>query len=53
MSKQYKLAEVAEILGENFETLKTRSKRGEFPTQIEYDGKKPHKVVTAESFRSS
>jgi site-specific recombinase XerD len=49
MSKLYRLSEAADILGENIETLKTKSKRGELPTQIEYEGKKPYKVITAET----
>lgn len=49
MSKLYKLSEAADILGENLETLKTKSKRGELPTEIEYEGKKPYKVITAET----
>lgn len=49
MSKLYRLSEAADILGENLETLKTKSKRGELPTQIEYEGKKPYKVITAET----
>jgi integrase len=49
MSKLYKLSEAAEILGENLETIKTKSKRGEIPTQIEYEGKKPFKVISAET----
>jgi site-specific recombinase XerD len=49
VSKLYRLTEAADILGENLETLKTKSKRGELPTQLEYEGKKPYKVITAET----
>jgi site-specific recombinase XerD len=52
MSKLFKLAEVASITGENLETLKTRSKRGEFPTVLFQEGKKKVKGVTQETLAS-
>lgn len=49
MDKLFKLAEVASITGENLETLKTKSKRGEFPTVLFKEGNKTYKGVTAQA----
>ena len=49
MSKTYKLSEVEAITGINLNTLKTDSKRGDLPTELIYEGKKPYKVITAET----
>jgi site-specific recombinase XerD len=49
VSKQYKLSEAAKILGEKLETLRTKAKRGEIPTETTYEGNRPCKVISAET----
>lgn len=49
MGKEYRLAEVAQITGLQLEKLKIDSRRGHLPVEIRYEGKKPYKVITAET----
>ncbi|MEB3288207.1 MAG: tyrosine-type recombinase/integrase [Vampirovibrionales bacterium] len=49
MSREYKLAEVAQITGLHLEKLKIDSRRGHLPTEIRVEGKKAYKVITAET----
>jgi site-specific recombinase XerD len=49
VSKEYRLTEAAQITGIQLEKLKIDSRRGHLPVEIRYEGKKPYKVITAET----
>ncbi|MEB3286210.1 MAG: tyrosine-type recombinase/integrase [Vampirovibrionales bacterium] len=49
MGKEYTLTEAAAITGEKYEKLKVDSRRGILPTEVRFNGKKPYKVISAET----